>query len=372
MSTLSPSLELEPDESVIWTGQPLPDRVMRQSVPIGLYGLCFVSFTLLWMGFCVSGRNNNWDRNWNPGKAVPPFAMHNVLIAAGAGLWFLPPGIYMCLWPLLALRQAKETEYVITGQRALIFKPGLFGGRRVLSFPPKALALIQCEECEGGTGDIVFENRKGWYGMHERVGFIAVERVREVETVLRKLLAGGKILERPASGCSSDRASENPASLSTLQVSPKTYTLPMSLQLAIGLFAIVFSLVTLLVAFSVIAVPLGILLGLLPAAAAATVLVSLVCLVPCAIMTHRVLTMPIEIAIDDDRSISLKSSFGIRSISAADIISIRTGGWIDPNSFYAQIHHNQGKIYLVNCFAEFREFLIAVKSMNPAVEVSGF
>ena len=130
MTSLLPSLDLEPDESVIWTGQPLPAQVMRKALPRGLFGSFYVAFTLIWMCLAVGGWNNNWDR----GKPVAPFARHNVLIAAVAGLWMLPPGIYMCVWPLLALRQANETEYVITDQRALIFKPGLLGGRRVLEF----------------------------------------------------------------------------------------------------------------------------------------------------------------------------------------------------------------------------------------------
>ena len=376
MTSLLPSLELEPEESVIWTGQPLPAQVMRQSRPKGLFGLFYVAFTLIWMCGTVGGWNNKWDQ----GKAVAPFARHNVLIAATAGLCFLPPGIYMCVWPLLAWRQAKETEYIITDRRALIFKPVLFGGRRVLGFPPEALALIHYQEHEDGSGDIVFKNRKEWYGMHEPVGFMAIERVRDVVTLLRKLPPGGKVFERGTSGGSIRRAAENPAALSTLHVSPKTYSLPMSLQLAIALFGIGCSVVVLSLAFWAIVVPLGLLLGWSPSATAASVLAgpslaAAVFLVPCAIMTHRVLAMPIKIAIHDDRTIALKSSFRRCSIPAAEIISIRTVGfgWMDPHNSYTQFRHKQGKIYLLSYyFPEFRDFLITVKSLNPAVEVSEF
>ena len=91
-------------------------------------------------------------------------------------------------------------------------------------------------------------------------------------------------------------------------------------------------------------------------------------------MTHFVLTMPVEIAIHEDPTIALKSSFSRRSIPAADIISIRSFGWMyDPLGSCTQIRHKQGKIYLLNYyFPKFRDFLIAVKSMNPAVEISEF
>jgi hypothetical protein len=185
MTSLPLSLELEPGETVIWTCQPLPARLLRQSVPKGLFGLFFVSFALLWMCAVVAGWNNNWDR----GQAVAPFATHNVVIAAGAGLWFLPLGIYMLSWPMRAWRQARTTVYALTDRRALIVKPALFGAFRVLSFPPEGLALIQFQERDDGSGDIVFENRKAWYGMREPSGFMAIARARDVETLLRKFLA---------------------------------------------------------------------------------------------------------------------------------------------------------------------------------------
>ena len=63
MSSISPSLELEPDKSVIWTGQPLPAQVIASRPgPKGLFGLFYVAFTLIWMCAAVGGWNNNWDR----------------------------------------------------------------------------------------------------------------------------------------------------------------------------------------------------------------------------------------------------------------------------------------------------------------------
>jgi hypothetical protein len=94
--------------------------------------------------------------------------------------------------------------------------------------------------------------------------------------------------------------------------------------------------------------------------------------VPLALVTHRLRTMPIQMTIDDDRTISFQSAIRSRSIPAAEIISIRTSGWMGYTSFYTVIRHKQGKIYLLNCFPQFRDFLITVKSMNPAVEVRGF
>ena len=87
-----------------WSGTGRPRSVRRlvlRSVPKALFGLAFVGFTLFWMVVVVRGGHNNWDK----GRAVPPFARHNVVIATLAGLGMIPPGFYMLFWPMRTWRR---------------------------------------------------------------------------------------------------------------------------------------------------------------------------------------------------------------------------------------------------------------------------
>ena len=161
-------------------------------------------------------------------------------------------------------------------------------------------------------------------------------------------------------------------------VPPNTYTLALAYRAGLVLFGVVFTLGTLMLAVNVIAVPLVVVLGVIPIELASRALVvgyffrNALFLVAFVYGTHRLVTIPIEITIDEERTVSFRNWFQTRSIPAAEIISISTGGWRDSNSFLAQIRHKQGKIILVNSFPEFRDFLAVVKSLNRTVEIKGF
>jgi hypothetical protein len=42
------------------------------------------------------------------------------LIAALAGLWMIPPGLYILFWPLRSWRKLRRTCYALTDRRAVI------------------------------------------------------------------------------------------------------------------------------------------------------------------------------------------------------------------------------------------------------------
>lgn len=140
---------LMPGESILWTGRPEPGSIARRSLPKALAGLGFVAFTLVWMTGVVRGGNNNWYR----GRAVPPFAPHNVLIATCAGLWFLPFGLYVVTRPLRAWWKAGGTAYALTERRAVVVEPGLLGSFTKRSYTIADLALTRCDERADGTGE---------------------------------------------------------------------------------------------------------------------------------------------------------------------------------------------------------------------------
>jgi hypothetical protein len=174
---------LEPGESIVWTGRPDPAALARKSVPTFFQGLFLIAFALFWMHMVVQGGNNNWDR----GRVVVPYAMHNVVIAVCAGLWFLPFGVLMLTSPLRARWRAGRTSYILTDRRAVIIEPRVRRNHSVRNFSRESLALTRCEARPNGSGDLVFTNEKTGAGIFQPVGFLALENVREVEALVRKV-----------------------------------------------------------------------------------------------------------------------------------------------------------------------------------------
>ncbi len=353
--------ELEPRERVLWTGRPQPGQLFRQSLSKGFFVLFFTGFMVLWICAVVQGGHNNWDQ----GKTVRPFARHNVLIAMGAGLWMLPPGLYMLLWPVREWWKGRGTIYALTDRRALIIRPGFFARREVLSFPRASLTPLRCDARADGSGNLVFENRKSWVGTPRPEGFLAVEHVRELEGQLHTML-GKNASSLPDSSIPSGS-----------QSSASTFRLPLPARAMLVVFTVALSMGTLIIAARVLIVPLVLMLGILPSGAASKAfgvqeLAPVLCLSGFIYVTGRLVQTPVEITIGEDRSILFKSWFLMRSVPVSEILSIKTGGWMDTNCFQAEIRHRQGRIHLINQFPVFREFLVTVKALNPAVEIQGF
>ena len=84
------------------------------------------------------------------------------------------------------------------------------------------------------------------------------------------------------------------------------------------------------------------------------------------------LRIPFEISINDDRTIGFRSWTGTVTLRPEEILSIRTGGFFDPQRRQLRIRHKGGKWCLVNAFSDFSDFLATLKVLNPAVEIKGF
>jgi hypothetical protein len=177
------SPELEPGESIIWSGRPDPDARSRQSFRLAAYGLAFIAFVIVWIAMVVLGFNNNWDR----GRAVKPFATHNVIIAACAGLWFLPMATYMLTARLRARWRADRTRYFLTNRSAIIIEPRALRSYAVHRFSVGSLTPRLCNAQPDGLADLVFFDRKTWSGRPQDVGFLSVDDAQEVANSIRSL-----------------------------------------------------------------------------------------------------------------------------------------------------------------------------------------
>ncbi len=369
-------LELAPNEKVIWSGRPRSARrLVVQSLPKACAGVAIIAFVLLWMAVVVGGRNNNWDQ----GRPVRPFAAHNVAIAAFAGLWMIPPALMLVTWPLRTWLRLRKSLYALTDRRAIVIEPDFLGRSKSRSYRSRALRLMGVEEGRDGLGDLIFESSSIWGGPVRTIGFLAIERHGDVETLIRKTL----FHSRPQRDDSSGRSAARAAALTAV---PKRYRVSLGLRLfqfvflAAAVLLVCCLLGNLVLVFAVLFVrPPVIVNGLMndfgmgmAAAIAAAIGSLLATALVAGWFLYVALGLPIEITIDDDREISFRSRIRNVTIPVDEITMIRTGEWFDPNRFQAVVRHKGGKLMLVNQFLDFKDFLANIKELNPAIEIKGF
>jgi hypothetical protein len=98
--------------------------------------------------------------------------------------------------PYWVMRRAKRTCYVLTDQRAIVWRAGWFGSVDVRFYTGAALTRMHRRERRDGSGDLIFEeitsvgqNTNGARTSHTSAhGFMAIEKVREIEALIWKAL----------------------------------------------------------------------------------------------------------------------------------------------------------------------------------------
>jgi hypothetical protein len=373
-------LELEPREQVVWAGRPASvGPVVLQSVPKAIMGLVSVIFLVFWMVMVIRGGNNGWEK----GRAVPPFAPHNVLIATIAGLWIMPICVYLLLEPARVRRRLNRTCYFLTDRRAFIVAPDFLGRSKAKSFPADALRLMRAEERSDGAGDLIFGNPSNWNGMAETVGFLGIDKPSDIEDLIRKTLFAAQPQESPFAALAAGQADQ-------AAVIQKSYRLSLGIRLFQFVFLAAGALVGLCILGDVILVcalatigperlfgarppglrPLSI--AEMATAVAAGLGSLLVGIIVCGMFFHFALRIPIEIIIDNDQAVHFRGRIRTVTIPVRDILTIQTGRWFDPNRFHLDVVHNGGKLTMINQFSEFPGFLATVKELNPSIEIKGF
>ena len=186
-------LVLGSGEELLWVGAPDPARSVRRSWMTFAFGV-------VWMGF-----NVNFAVQWYAG----PF--HNVsgpfgLFGMQGGLSYLfevpffAIGIVMLCSPLYAYLLAAKTAYAITNQRILIVESLL--SRKVRSYTPSQINVLERSERPDGTGDVTFA--RSYYrdseGSRQKsdAEFVGIPNVREVENLIRATFAGDQIVDQSA------------------------------------------------------------------------------------------------------------------------------------------------------------------------------
>jgi hypothetical protein len=170
---LSPELEarvrseLAEGERLVWLSQPRLGLFMHQSVPYVLFG---IPWAVGWVSFFVF-----WVRDQGMDT---PFAILSVI--------FFTISIGLLGSPLWFYRKGQRTCYALTDRRAIVVQPVSFR-IEMRSYTPDGLLSISRRERRDGAGDLIFAEVRT-EDQVRREGFLAIDRVREVEDLLRKTL----------------------------------------------------------------------------------------------------------------------------------------------------------------------------------------
>uniref|UniRef100_A0A7C4LKX9 Uncharacterized protein n=1 Tax=Schlesneria paludicola TaxID=360056 RepID=A0A7C4LKX9_9PLAN len=186
--------EIRAGERLVWVGQPRPGRLARGAIPIVLFGIPWTAFAVFWMAAASGALFGGFGENNGPGEVGGFFTWFPLF-----GLPFVLIGLGMLSSPYWFWRQAKRTCYALTDHRAILWQANPCGGVTVRSYGPEALDKIHRTEYADGCGDLVFEEAVsvGWNSKGHRTttttryGFMAIDNVREVEELLRRVLLPG-------------------------------------------------------------------------------------------------------------------------------------------------------------------------------------
>lgn len=175
--------ELQPEETLVWIGQPNPARaVWSAGAPVMfLFGLVFTVFAFFWTLSAAAPLLHSSHQRSAPNGfeiAFPFFGAPFILV----GLSFL-------LRPYWMYRLASQTIYAVTSKRLVVISGMRI--RSVQSINPDALTGIDRLERPDGTGDIVFRSNQapvaqpGPRFANLAPGFYGIPNVRDVESTIR-------------------------------------------------------------------------------------------------------------------------------------------------------------------------------------------
>ena len=174
--------ELQPGESLQWTGTADAGRSALSALPAAVFGIPFAGFALFWITMAYRGSHAISKSSSSIGGAFSFFPLF--------GLPFLLIGLGIVFAPLLVYRKALNTVYGITDKRVLVITGGRT--RTVRSCTPADILSVDHRERAGGTGDVIIRtNAIVPYGNNSlsqmTVGLLGVNNVKEVARLVLNL-----------------------------------------------------------------------------------------------------------------------------------------------------------------------------------------
>ncbi len=190
--------ELSGGEQLVYVGQPRPDLYRGPTIFLMIFGCCFGGFALMFftIGLAMTLGIAGVEAA-APGKGPGVLAGCFPLVFCLFSLPFLLIGGSMATAPIWMPRRIRRITYALTDRRALIFDPNWFGqGYTVRSYQPSMLGRMYRVDRGNEAGDLVFEeyyttsrDSQGFYSARkQRLDFLAIDRVRDVEELVRLTL----------------------------------------------------------------------------------------------------------------------------------------------------------------------------------------
>jgi len=171
--------ELQPGESLRWTGQPDAARLAMKTLPTFLFAIPWTAFAVFWVWSAAGYRMPDLSR-WEWKNIFPLWGVPFILI-----------GLRMLTAPLWEYLRAARIVYAVTDHRALIIQSG--GSKKVKSFTAAELSNLDRKEKADGSGDLLFgkpeseetrRTRSFNFGLPIPAGFIGIRDLRMVEQLL--------------------------------------------------------------------------------------------------------------------------------------------------------------------------------------------
>lgn len=163
--------ELAVDESLQWYEKPVPGYFIAGIMPLFLFGLCWMAFSLLWEGAAVLSVIHGGP---NASYIFPLFGLPFILV----GVWILSR-------PFHEYNKLKKTIYGITNKRAIVVTDNM-----VISYDPSLIGEIQRVEGKDGIGNLWFTEEVYYTNRGSRTvrsGFVRLKQLKEAENYLREL-----------------------------------------------------------------------------------------------------------------------------------------------------------------------------------------
>lgn len=183
--------ELRQGERLVWAGTPRPWTFASTAIPIFLFGIVFLGFSVFWTASALfMTRAASSQGHGGPSFMSDFFPLF--------GIPFMLVGLGMLLSPVGYRIKASRTAYALTDRRALVFEGSILGGRTVRSYGPEQLGTMSRIERSSGAGSLVFEEVQSYVRTDNgpsvrttRRGFLGIANVREVESLVRETLLVG-------------------------------------------------------------------------------------------------------------------------------------------------------------------------------------
>jgi hypothetical protein len=166
--------EIEPNEAIAWVGRPHRGRFFLSMLPIFFFGVPWTAFSVCWIAMASRAPGGM-------GLIFPLF-----------GLPFVALGVGMLAAPFWAQRRAGQVAYVVTDRRVIFFEPNFPSGQKVVSLRTGEFGPLERIERDDGSGDLTFavplvaQVRSGASTVARK--FVGVSQVREVESLIRRIL----------------------------------------------------------------------------------------------------------------------------------------------------------------------------------------